>query len=89
MAGMFGGIGRALSHKEYRRFWIGNFLSTVGRWMYRMSVGWLTWELTESTSWLGIVAFAEIFPTVLLSVFAGAIADRIGYGGSCARVSFW
>jgi MFS family permease len=80
MAGMFGGIGRALSHKEYRRFWIGNFLSTVGRWMYRMSVGWLTWELTESTSWLGIVAFAEIFPTVLLSVFAGAIADRIGYG---------
>lgn len=80
MAGMFGGISRALSHREYRRFWVGNFISTVGRWMYRMSVGWLTWELTESTSWLGIVAFAEIFPTLLLSFFAGAIADRIGYG---------
>lgn len=78
--GMFGGIGRALSHREYRRFWIANFLSTIGRWMYRMSVGWLTWELTKSTGWLGIVAFAEIFPTLLLSFIAGAIADRIGYG---------
>lgn len=80
MTGMFGGISRALSHREYRRFWAGNFISTIGRWMYRMSVGWLTWELTASTSWLGIVAFAEIFPTLLLSFIAGAIADRIGYG---------
>jgi MFS family permease len=80
MAAMFGGIGRALSHREYRRFWAANAISTIGRWMYRMSVGWLTWELTGSTSWLGIVAFAEIFPTVLLSFIAGAIADRIGYG---------
>lgn len=80
MTGRFGGISRALSHREYRRYFFGNFTSTVGRWMYRMSVGWLTWELTKSTSWLGIVAFAEIFPTVLLSFIAGAIADRIGYG---------
>ncbi|NQU71712.1 MAG: MFS transporter [Rhodospirillales bacterium] len=80
IGGMFGGISRALSHREYRRFFIANFLSTIGRWMYRMSVGWLTWELTKSTSWLGIVAFSEIFPTLLLSFFAGAIADRIGYG---------
>ena len=80
MASRFGGISRALGHREYRRYFTGNFISTIGRWMYRMSVGWLTWELTKSTSWLGIVAFAEIFPTVLLSFMAGAIADRIGYG---------
>ena len=47
--------------------------------MYRIAVGWLTWELTESTTWLGIIAFAESFPLVVFSVLAGAIADRIGY----------
>jgi hypothetical protein len=40
--------------------------------MYRVAVGWLTWELTESTIWLGIIAFAESFPLVMFSVLAGA-----------------
>ena len=46
--------------------------------MKRTAVGWLTWELTESTSWLGIVAFADLVPMVLFSILAGAIADRLG-----------
>ena len=47
--------------------------------MYRIAVGWLTWEITESTVWLGIIAFAETFPLVIFSVIAGALADRMGY----------
>jgi MFS family permease len=76
---MFGGIGRALSHRDYCIYWTSNGINTIGRWMYRIAVGWLTWELTESTTWLGIIAFAESFPLVIFSVLAGAIADRIGY----------
>ena len=51
----------------------------IGRWLHRMAAGWLAWELTESTSWLGIVAFADALPMVILSIFAGAIGDRMGY----------
>jgi MFS family permease len=76
---VFGGIGPALSHPDYRTYWIGQSVATVGRWMYRMAVGWLTWELTKSTSWLGIIAFADAAPVVVFTIFAGAIADRIGY----------
>lgn len=76
---MFGGIGRALSHRDYCLYWASNGITTIGRWMYRIAVGWLTWELTGSTTWLGIIAFAESFPLVVFSVLAGAIADRIGY----------
>ena len=79
LSAVFGGIGRALSNRDYRRYWTGNSLNTVGRWMYRMSVGWLTWQLTESTSWLGAVAFADTFPMVIFSIFGGAVADRVGY----------
>ena len=79
LSAVFGGIGRALGNRDYRRYWTGNTINTFGRWMYRMSVGWLTWQLTESTSWLGAVAFADTFPMVVFSMFGGAIADRIGY----------
>jgi predicted MFS family arabinose efflux permease len=76
---LLGGIGRALSNVQFRRYWTSNALSTVGRWIYRTAVMWFIWELTKSTTWLGVVAFADIFPMVVLSVFAGAISDRIGY----------
>lgn len=46
--------------------------------MKRTAVGWLTWELTESTSWLGIVAFADLVPMVVATILAGAVADHVG-----------
>jgi predicted MFS family arabinose efflux permease len=76
---LFGGIGQALSNRNFCVYWSGNGINTIARWMYRIAVGWLAWELTESTSWLGVVAFVETFPMVIFSVLAGAIADRTGY----------
>ena len=79
MSAVFGGIGRALAHRIYRDFWMGNTVSQIGRWMWRTALGWLTWELTRSTSWLGIIAFAEAAPLVAFTLIAGALADRTGY----------
>jgi MFS family permease len=76
---VFGGIATALSNPQYRLYWSSNAVSTIGRWVYRTAVGWLTWELTKDPKWLGIVAFADVFPMVVLSIFAGALSDRIGY----------
>jgi len=45
-------------------------------WMQRIAIGWLAWQLTGSGFWLGIVAFADFFPVVLVGPFAGAAADR-------------
>ncbi len=76
---VFGGIARALSHSGYRLLWWSNGTNTVGRWIFKVSVGWLTWEMTGSTAWLGIVAFADTFPMVIMTIIAGVWADRIGY----------
>ena len=32
--------------------------------------------MTHSTIWLGLIAFADLFPTVVVTPFAGVIADR-------------
>jgi len=74
----FGGAGRALATRSFRLYFIGHTLATVGRWMKRTAVGWLAWQLTESPAWLGIIAFADLLPTVVLAIVAGAISDRFG-----------
>ena len=76
---LFGGAASALRVAAFRNYFAGQFVSNMGRWMYRMSIGWLAWDLTSSTTWLGAVAFADLAPTALVTIFAGAIADRLGY----------
>ena len=44
--------------------------------MQRIAIGWLAWQLTKSPFWLGLLAFADLFPTVILGTIAGAYADR-------------
>ncbi len=49
----------------------------MGTWLQRVSVGWLAWQLTHSTVWLGLVAVSDLAPTLFLSPLAGALADRV------------
>jgi MFS family permease len=75
-AGGFANAGRAFASRNYRLYATGNFISLIGTWLQRIAVGWLAWQLTRSGTWLGLVAFADLFPAVIVSPFAGAIADR-------------
>ena len=72
-----GNIARALRNPNFRIFTTGNAVSLIGTWMHRVVTGWLTWELTQSGLWLGLIAFADLFPTVIVGPFAGAYADRL------------
>lgn len=60
----------------YGIYTAGNAVSLVGTWMQRITVSWLTWEMTHSGLWLGIVAFADFFPGLIVGPIAGAVADR-------------
>lgn len=61
---------------NYGIYTAGNAVSLIGTWMQRISVGWLTWQMTHSGLWLGIIAFADFFPVMLVGPVAGAAADR-------------
>ena len=41
-----------------------------------MAQAWLVYRLTESPVMLGLVAFAGQFPTLILGLFSGVVADR-------------
>jgi len=73
----FGAIGQALGNRDFAIYTAGNVPSVIGVWVQRVAVGWLTWELTKSTGWLGLMSFADLFPMVVLSPIAGVVADRV------------
>jgi predicted MFS family arabinose efflux permease len=72
-----GMIRQTLALRNYRLYVIGNMSSNVGMWAQRVAIGWLTWELTHSTAWLGFMALAESGPTILLGLVAGTVVDRV------------
>lgn len=66
-----------LSAPTYGSYVVGNGISLIGTWMQRIAVGWLAWSLTGSSLWLGLIAFADLFPTVIVGPLGGAFADRV------------
>jgi len=45
-------------------------------WITLLAVGWWMWEVTGSASWVGFVFFCDLFPAVLVTPWASALADR-------------
>ena len=66
-----------LSERDFALYAAGHFASNIGFWMQRIAIGWLVWTLTGSKAWLGLVAFAELFPSLLSSFIGGELADRV------------
>ncbi len=65
-----------LRNPNFGLYSVGSAISLIGMWMQRIAIGWLTWQLTGSGFWLGVVSFADFFPVVVVGPLAGAAADR-------------
>jgi len=75
----FSALWRTLKIVSYRNYMAGNFASQLGMWVQRIAIQWLTWQLTHSPTWLGIIAFADFFPNIVIGPLAGALADRVNW----------
>jgi MFS family permease len=70
-------IGRVLARRNTAVFYGASMTCWTGIWIQQIAVDWLAWELTHSPMWVGILAFCNLAPSVIVSPFAGAIADRM------------
>lgn len=67
---------RALRHRNYKLFFVGQGISLIGTWLTRVATSWLVYRLTDSAAMLGFVAFAGLVPAFLLAPIAGVLVDR-------------
>ena len=79
MAGLtrYSTLAATLRQRNFALYLWGGWPALVGMWVHRVAVGWLTWELTHSGTWLGLIAVADLAPTVFVTPLAGVIADRM------------
>ena len=66
----------ALRHRNYRLWFAGQIVMLVGTWMQSTAQGYLVYELTGSTAYLGVVSFAAGVPSWLFTLYGGLVADR-------------
>ncbi len=68
---------RALANPNYRLYFFGQIVSQTGGWLQRIAQSWLVLDLTGSPAALGILTVAQFMPIMVLSLFAGVVADRL------------
>src|SRR5215467_7199277 len=68
---------RALRHRNYRLFFVGQGLSLIGTWLQQVAMSWLTYRITGSALMLGVVMFCADIGILVLGAFAGVVADRV------------
>ena len=66
----------ALEHPQFRRYFIGQSIALIGGFAYNVALAWLAFRLTGSVAVLGVVGFASLAPALIVSPFAGLLADR-------------
>ncbi|AIJ26456.1 multidrug ABC transporter [Amycolatopsis methanolica 239] len=72
---------------NYRLFFSGQIISNIGTWMQRIAQDWLVFELSGNNPVaLGIAVALQFLPTLMLSLWAGVLADRVDKRKLCIAI---
>ncbi len=66
----------ALAYRDYRTLWVASLAAGAASWALIVARGWLVFDLSDSSLWVGVVTFAAMIPRVLVTPFSGYLADR-------------
>ena len=67
---------RALQHRNFQLFFVGQLVSLIGTWMQSTAQLWLVYKLTHSAALLGVFGFANQVPILFLASIGGYVGDR-------------
>jgi MFS family permease len=71
------GFFTSLVHPDYRRLWIATGCAQSASWALIILRGALVYDLTQSNAWVGFVTMAAHLPSLVVTPFAGFLADRL------------
>jgi MFS family permease len=67
----------ALRHRTFRIVFFGAFASNIGTWMQNVVLGAYAYDVSHSSTFVGIMIFAQLGPALLLAMVGGLIADKV------------
>jgi MFS family permease len=66
----------ALRYRDFRLLLTGRLITSFSSEMLSFAIGWELWLRTRSALALGMVGLAQVIPVLLLSLYAGHVADQ-------------
>jgi len=69
-----------MRQRTFMRLWLARLSGTTGAQMLMVAVGWQMYELTGSAWDLGLVGLYQFVPSLLFTLLAGHVADRVHRG---------
>jgi MFS family permease len=66
-----------LRHRDYRLFWTGLLLSSVGSQFTQVAMAWQIYELTNSPLQIGMIGLVRAVPQMFILLFGGLLADAM------------
>ena len=66
----------ALEYGDFQTLWTANFFAGAAAWALIVARGWIVYEFSDSSLWVGVVTFAAMVPRVVVSPFTGYLSDR-------------
>lgn len=66
-----------LRHRDFRLFWTGLLLSSVGSQFTQVAMAWQIYELTNSPLQIGMLGLVRAVPQMFILLFGGLLADAV------------
>src|SRR3954465_15980676 len=66
----------AFTYRDFRVQWFGACTSSIGTWTQSAAQNWMVLSLTGSGFFLGLDAFLQQLPIMMLTLVGGVLADR-------------
>lgn len=67
----------AFDSRNFRLYFIGQTISSIGSWTQSLAVIWLVLEITNRSDRLGLATALQFLPMLLLGAPAGLLADKV------------
>ena len=66
-----------LRHRDFRLFWVGLTLSSVGSQFTQVAMAWQIYEITNSPLQIGLIGLVRAVPQMIILLFGGLLADAM------------
>jgi MFS family permease len=70
-------VWRIVRRRDFGPYFLGNALSASGTWFQNLAAALLIYRLTHSALLLGVLNFSQFIPILVLTPWAGSLADRL------------
>ncbi len=65
----------AFQSRDFRIWWVGQFISTIGNQMQIVAINWQIYLFTHSAFALGLIGIMRFIPFVVCGIFVGMVVD--------------